>query len=53
MHALDKKPGNEIADQLGVTSTPKNFLFDQEGKIVAKNVYGKELMRKVERLLAE
>jgi len=53
VHALDKKPGNEIADQLGVTSTPKNFLFDQEGKIVAKNVYGKELMRKVERLLAE
>ena len=36
-----------------VTSLPAKFLVDSEGKIVAKNLHGKELGEKLESLLAE
>jgi thiol-disulfide isomerase/thioredoxin len=35
----------------GVTSIPRTFLIDKEGKIVATNLRGEELDRKVEELL--
>lgn len=35
----------------GVTSIPKTFLLDKEGKIVATNLRGEELAKKVEEIL--
>lgn len=37
----------------GVTSLPAKFLIDSEGKIVAKNLSGKELEEKIKKLFAE
>ena len=53
IHVHDKQPGNQVAEKLGITSTPKNFLFDQEGNIVGMNVYGIALKRQVSLLLAK
>ncbi len=36
----------------GITSLPANFLIDESGKIIAKNLHGKELKEKVEKLLS-
>jgi peroxiredoxin len=43
----------EPAKQYGVTSIPATFLLDKEGKIIAKNLRGDELEKKIENALAE
>lgn len=40
-----------IADQYGVHGIPTLFLLDREGKVVAKNLTGEELAKKVEQML--
>ncbi len=48
----DFKGANSQAVQLfGITSIPQNFLFDREGNIVARNVYGEELKQELKKLL--
>ena len=42
---------NEVARLYAVRSIPQNFLLDPEGKIVAKNLRGKQLAEKLEELL--
>jgi len=42
---------NEVARQYGVRAIPQNFLVDPSGKIVAKNVRGDELGKKLAELL--
>ena len=44
---------NEVAAQFRITSIPQNFLLDPEGKIIAKNLRGEELGRKLEELLGK
>jgi thiol-disulfide isomerase/thioredoxin len=39
------------AFEYAVTSLPANFLVDADGKVVAKNLHGKELKKKLESLL--
>jgi hypothetical protein len=36
---------NDAARLYGVTALPQNFLIDPSGKIIAKDLYGEELMR--------
>ncbi|AKD57256.1 redoxin domain-containing protein [Spirosoma radiotolerans] len=43
---------NEVARQYGIRSIPQNFLIGPDGKIVAKNVRGEELGKKLEEILA-
>lgn len=40
-----------IVETYLLKSLPSNYLLDKEGKIIAKNIYGKELERKLESLL--
>jgi len=59
--AKDNLPWTQVSDLqfwnspaaklYAVNSIPANFLLDQDGKIVAKNIRGEELMRKVKELL--
>ncbi|GAB3738146.1 redoxin domain-containing protein [Spirosoma lituiforme] len=42
---------NEVAKQYGIRSIPQNFLIGPDGKIVAKNVRGEELGKKLEEIL--
>lgn len=42
---------NELATELGVNVVPTSFLVDREGKIVAKNLRGEELHKKLKELL--
>ncbi len=42
---------NEVAMKYGVRSIPSNFLLDKEGKIIAKNLRGKDLKAKLSELL--
>lgn len=42
---------NEVAKQYGVRSIPQNFLIGPDGKIVAKNVRGEELGKKLAEVL--
>lgn len=42
---------NTVAQQFGITSIPQNFLIDPDGKIIAKNLRGPALERKLEMLL--
>lgn len=42
---------NAVAKQYGIRAIPQNFLIDPNGKIVAKNVRGKELWEKLEQTL--
>jgi peroxiredoxin len=42
---------NEAARLYAVTSIPANFLVDKTGKIVARNLRGEDLMKKLEELL--
>lgn len=44
---------NEVARQYGVRSIPQNFLIDPDGKIVAKNIRGEELGKKLAEVLPE
>jgi peroxiredoxin len=42
---------NDVAAQFRISSIPQNFLLDPDGKIIAKNLRGDELGRKLEELL--
>jgi peroxiredoxin len=42
---------NEVAKQYGIRSIPQNFLIAPDGKIVAKNIRGEELSKKLEEIL--
>lgn len=42
-----------VTYQYAVTSLPANFLIDSNGKIIAKNLHGEELRKKVESLFVE
>jgi peroxiredoxin len=44
---------SEIAQRYGVTSIPCTFLLDKEGKIIAKNLRGEGLAKKLEELLGK
>lgn len=51
-HVSDLKGwGNEVAAQFKITSIPQNFLIGPDGKIIAKNLRGPALERKLEQLL--
>lgn len=42
---------NEVAGKYNVQSIPQNFLIDPQGKIIAKNLRGPELISRLEELL--
>ena len=42
---------NEVAQQYGINSVPANFLLDPTGKIIARNLRGAELNKKISELL--
>lgn len=42
---------NEVAKLYGVESIPQSFLLDKEGKILAKNLRGEELISKLKEIL--
>ena len=44
---------NEVGKKYGVKTIPFNFLVNQEGKIIAKNLFGEELQKKLEEVLYE
>jgi peroxiredoxin len=44
---------NAAAKQYGVMSIPASFLLDKEGKIVASNLRGEDLMKKLEEVLGK
>jgi len=51
-HVSDLKGwGNEVAAQFKITGIPQNFLVGPDGKIVAKNLRGPALYKKLEQLL--
>ena len=42
---------NEVAKQYGIRAIPQNFLLDPTGKIIAKNIKGEELSKKLAEVL--
>jgi hypothetical protein len=40
-------------EALGFKSIPQNYLLDRNGKIIAINIYGGELIKKLEELTKE
>lgn len=42
---------NAVAKQYGIRSIPQNFLVDPNGKIIAKNLRGEELHKKLKEIL--
>lgn len=42
---------NEVAVQYGITGIPQNLLLDREGKIIAKNLKGADLIKKLTELM--
>ena len=44
---------NEVAKRYGIRAIPQNFLVDTTGKIIAKNVRGEELGKKLAELLPQ
>lgn len=42
---------SKVARQFQIKSIPANFLLDPKGRIVAKNLYGEELLQKLEELM--
>jgi peroxiredoxin len=44
---------NEVAKQYGIRSIPQNLLLDPEGKIIAKNLRGDDLDKKLEEVVAD
>jgi len=44
---------NAAAKQYGVMSIPASYLLDKEGKIIASNLRGEELVKKLEELLGK
>ncbi|QDW26062.1 AhpC/TSA family protein [Pedobacter sp. KBS0701] len=51
MQVSDLKKENEAAKLYGVTSIPSNVLIDPSGRIIAKDIKGKELRDKMAELL--
>lgn len=50
-HVSDLKYwANEAAVMYGISSIPRNFLLDPQGKIIARDLRGKELLDKLEEL---
>lgn len=43
--------GNEVAQQFRITSIPQNILIGPDGKILAKNLRGQDLIEKLNQLL--
>ncbi len=43
----------EIAKEYAITSLPKNFLVDEDGVIIAKDIHGEELEEKLAELFSE
>jgi len=46
-----KGSDNEAATLYGVTSIPTNYLIDKDGKIVAKNLRGAELINTLKEII--
>ncbi len=44
---------SDIVQKYGVTAIPCTFLLDKEGKIIAKNLRGEELAKKLEELMGK
>jgi thiol-disulfide isomerase/thioredoxin len=44
---------NQIAEEYSITAIPKNFLVNENGIIVAKDIHGRELEEKLEELFSE
>ena len=44
---------NQAAKDYAVQGIPSNFLIDAQGKIVARNLRGEDLYKKVEELLGK
>ena len=44
---------NAVAKQYGVHSIPQNYLLDPEGKIVAVNLVGEELGKKLQEIFLD
>lgn len=42
---------SELSDPYGVSSIPNTVIVDKDGKIVARGLYGEELLKKLEELL--
>ena len=42
---------NAVAKQYGINAIPQNFLVSPDGKIIAKNIRGEELSKKLEELI--
>lgn len=42
---------NSVAVQYGINAIPQNILLDPQGKIIAKNLRGKDLLRKLQELM--
>ncbi|MDB5221721.1 MAG: Thiol-disulfide oxidoreductase ResA [Chitinophagaceae bacterium] len=42
---------NATSDLYGIKAIPTNFLLDKEGKIIAKNIFGKKLTEKLSEVL--
>jgi peroxiredoxin len=42
---------NAVAKQYGIRAIPQNLLLNPEGKIIAKNIRGEELMKKLEEVI--
>ena len=44
---------NEVARQYGIRAIPQNLLLDPDGRIIAKNLRGEELAKKVDEVVAK
>ena len=44
---------NSTSDQYGIKAIPSNLLLDKEGKIIAKNIFGKKLTDKLSALMSQ
>lgn len=44
---------NNVAKQYGIRAVPQNFLIDPTGKIIAKNLRGEELQKKLEEVFSK
>ncbi|MES2268099.1 MAG: TlpA disulfide reductase family protein [Bacteroidota bacterium] len=49
---IDANSSDKILTKLYIPSIPANFLLDKQGKIIAKNIYGEELFRIIDNILA-
>ncbi len=47
IHVSDLSDENEVKSRYNVVSMPANFLIDPNGKIIAKNIFGEEMKRKL------